>query len=284
MAYTPIPQGTPDWDVPVNAAFVDQDGRITSNTSNIATASSEIDALQANDVVQDADIDALQTLTATHTSDIATNTANIATNTSNIATNTTNIATNASNITTLQTQSAQVRNGHWLPSDHGLVAWNIDPSEAANSQALTSGTVVYMGLQIRAATSFSNIIVPITSPGVTLTAGQNLAGLYDSTGTRVAVSADQSANWTTVGAKVVPMTGAPIALSPGLYFVAVLSNGTTPITMLRETNITNGTIINIGLTAATARASELAGQTGLSASITLSSRTLSIASIWTGIS
>lgn len=29
MAYTPIPKGTPDWDVPVNAAFTAQDSRIT---------------------------------------------------------------------------------------------------------------------------------------------------------------------------------------------------------------------------------------------------------------
>ncbi len=30
MSYTPIPHGTPDWDVPVNAAFSSQDNRITA--------------------------------------------------------------------------------------------------------------------------------------------------------------------------------------------------------------------------------------------------------------
>ncbi len=36
MTYTPIPAGTQNWDVPVNAAFVDQDARITTNASDIA--------------------------------------------------------------------------------------------------------------------------------------------------------------------------------------------------------------------------------------------------------
>lgn len=40
MAYTPIPKGTSDWDVPVNAAFTSQDSRIT--------------AVEEDDVVQDA--------------------------------------------------------------------------------------------------------------------------------------------------------------------------------------------------------------------------------------
>lgn len=37
MTYTPIPAGTLNWDVPVNAAFVDQDTRITSNASRSTT-------------------------------------------------------------------------------------------------------------------------------------------------------------------------------------------------------------------------------------------------------
>ena len=35
MTYTPIPKGTDSWDVPVNAAFVDQDTRITTNSDDI---------------------------------------------------------------------------------------------------------------------------------------------------------------------------------------------------------------------------------------------------------
>ena len=44
MAYTPIAHGSADWDVPVNAAFTSQDGRITVNEGAIA-------ALQAADCI-----------------------------------------------------------------------------------------------------------------------------------------------------------------------------------------------------------------------------------------
>jgi len=54
MAYTPIPKGTSDWDVPVNAAFVDQDDRISAadvvngqQWFEITTNRDDITALQA---------------------------------------------------------------------------------------------------------------------------------------------------------------------------------------------------------------------------------------------
>ncbi|MFC8490717.1 hypothetical protein ACFUJU_07905 [Streptomyces sp. NPDC057235] len=43
MTYTPIPAGTPGWDVPVNAALTDQDSRITTAVSRIATVESKLD-------------------------------------------------------------------------------------------------------------------------------------------------------------------------------------------------------------------------------------------------
>lgn len=42
MAYTPIAEGTTDWDVPLNAALVDIDSRVTTNTTNIATNTADI--------------------------------------------------------------------------------------------------------------------------------------------------------------------------------------------------------------------------------------------------
>jgi hypothetical protein len=51
MTYVPIPAGTPDWDVPVNAAFVDQDGRITANAAAIVTAQGTASAAMPKDTV-----------------------------------------------------------------------------------------------------------------------------------------------------------------------------------------------------------------------------------------
>lgn len=42
MTYTPIPYGTDNWNVPLDAALTDQDGRITQNTTDIATANGNI--------------------------------------------------------------------------------------------------------------------------------------------------------------------------------------------------------------------------------------------------
>lgn len=46
MTYTPIAPGTLNWDVPVNAAFVDQDTRITANTATDATQNGRLTALE----------------------------------------------------------------------------------------------------------------------------------------------------------------------------------------------------------------------------------------------
>lgn len=56
MTYTPIAQGTANWDVPVNAAFVDQDTRITNNSGSISS-------LQTSVSTNTSDITALQNLT-----------------------------------------------------------------------------------------------------------------------------------------------------------------------------------------------------------------------------
>ena len=51
MTYTTIPAGTPDWDVPVNAAFTDQDGRITTNAAAIVTVQGTAAAAMPKDTV-----------------------------------------------------------------------------------------------------------------------------------------------------------------------------------------------------------------------------------------
>lgn len=46
MTYTPVTAGTLNWDVPVNAAFTDQDTRITTNASNITSVTNRATALE----------------------------------------------------------------------------------------------------------------------------------------------------------------------------------------------------------------------------------------------
>lgn len=160
----------------------------------------------------------------------------------------------------------------WVPSDNGWLAWSIDPSQSSTATINpTAGSVYMMAIPLRQAATVTNIIMSVVTPGATLTAGQNFAGLYNSSGTRVGVTADQSAVWTSVGAYVMPFT-APANLTAGMYYGAFVSNGTTRPQFGAEAS--SAAVMNTSLTAATYRSSIGAtSQTTLPASITMASRT-----------
>ena len=161
----------------------------------------------------------------------------------------------------------------WVPSDQGWLSWTHDPANNVGSVPLTtSGTVYMFAVPLRQAATVSSIITSFTAGGGTLTAGQCFAGLYNSAGTRVGVTADQAANWATMGPKVMALT-APANLPAGMYYVAYLFNGTTGPTVVRGISDGQGAV-NTGLTAATFRTSTgPTAQTSLPASITMASRT-----------
>jgi hypothetical protein len=60
MTYVPIPKDTPDWDVPLNAALTDQDGRITQNAADISTGAANITTLQGQVATNTGNITTLQ--------------------------------------------------------------------------------------------------------------------------------------------------------------------------------------------------------------------------------
>lgn len=168
---------------------------------------------------------------------------------------------------------------------YGFVALPYDPVSAGASSLLASGTVYMIRVDIAAPATFTTITIPIFTAGSGLTAGQNFAGVYTAAGTRVAVTADQSAAWATSGVKSMALT-APYAAAAGTYYIALLANGTTPPGVLRSvsTGAVEG-VLNFGLTPATARwTTGPTGQTTLPLSVTMASRTLANISFWAGIS
>ncbi len=184
----------------------------------------------------------------------------------------------------LQYPLSNVNNPTFAPADQGLITWTHDPATLRSaSNSSTSGTVYLMKVKIvDRATVVTNVIVGLETAGATLTAGQNFVGLYNSSGTRLAVSADQSANWTTAGVKTIPLT-APQTLAVGSYYVAILAVGTTPPTFAMGAG--GSTNINVGLTTGTARfLTGPTGQTSLPASITLGSQTQSTGGRWAALS
>jgi hypothetical protein len=168
------------------------------------------------------------------------------------------------------------------PGDHGLIAW-ANPAPLANDTGQpSSGAVRLIKLTLKRAATISNIWLTITVAGATLTASQNFVGLYTSAGTRVALSADQSSNWTSTGTKSIALT-ASYSAAAGDYFVAILSNGTTIPTFSASSSGTNPS--NVNLTGASLRfANGPSAQTTLPSSITMSSNTAAAAAYWAAVS
>lgn len=224
MTYTPIPAGTLNWDVLVNAAFTAQDVSITGNTSDIAQLSTRTAALEAGQGP--------------------------------------------------------------LPSEQGFAGWTFDPSTMGGGSGTAFGVVYTAKIILRTSAVITNVCFYVNSLATTLTAGQNFAGLYDSTGTRLGVTADQSTNWTSIGFKAMPLSGGPILLSPGTYYTSFVSNGTGTFGVGRASNASSaGDGANFGLTASSYRfAFGPTAQTSLPTSIALGSRTVSPLIFWYGLS
>ncbi|MGW4981948.1 hypothetical protein [Streptomyces mirabilis] len=179
----------------------------------------------------------------------------------------------------------QVPSDTWEPTDHSLLAWSFDPISATSSATVTTGVVQLIEVILRQAATINNVIVQVAIAGSTLTSGQNLVGLYDSTGTRRGVSSDQTTNWGAAGTYTAALT-APYSAAAGKYWVAIVSNGTTSPAFARSTGIAStSTMVNVGLTAATTRFGTIGtGQTTLPATITPASIANAITSFWLAVS
>lgn len=113
---------------------------------------------------------------------------------------------------------------------HSTIAMNFQPFSVNSQTAPTSGAIYLSKLYVRSAATVTNIIYCIGAVGAGLVAGQNFVGLYNLSGTLLGVSADQSTNWASAAsltaARITPLV-TPVDITPGVYFAAFLSNGTT---------------------------------------------------------
>ncbi|MGW2169145.1 hypothetical protein ACWC1C_01280 [Streptomyces sp. NPDC001705] len=188
--------------------------------------------------------------------------------------------------TAVSARVTALEQGNFWATDHGFLAWNYDVNSAALTSALTSGTLYMARLNIRSAITAATLHYTVTTAGSGLTAGQNFVGLYDSAGSRVAVSADQTSAWGSSGFMSTAFT-ASVPLSVGSYYAAWVCVGTTPITIARSAAVSSGAL-NAGLTPATFRYSTggtgLTGLTALPTSITMGDRGFGATSIWCALS
>jgi hypothetical protein len=168
--------------------------------------------------------------------------------------------------------------------DHGLLCWSADPGQIGSTgYNLVSGTIYLTKVKVTGGEAVvSNIHYNIYNTPTGMTAGQCFVGLYDSTGARLAVSADQSTAMGSGGPKVAAIT--PVTIPPGYYYVAFLSNstGTVPTVSAGQGG---ASVLNANLAAGTQRALNTGtGNTSLPASLTLTSLSANIAARWAALS
>lgn len=125
-------------------------------------------------------------------------------------------------------------NGVFVPADAGYLMANFDPAgtSGSGSSLPANGVLYFQRVRIDISATISNIYYHLTGAGATLTANQNLVGLYSDAGALLGTSGDQSSSWTAAGFKASGLL-TPVAVTAGYYKIAFLSNGTTRPSILR---------------------------------------------------
>jgi hypothetical protein len=170
----------------------------------------------------------------------------------------------------------------WQAHEHGLKAWTQDPATCGSTGSANTTGVIYLSKVIlRSAATVNSVYVTVTTAGSGLTTGQSLVGLYDAAGAKLSESADQATVFTSVGTKNVSI--ASKSLAAGTYYVAVLTNGTTPPSFMRGGGA-SGSALNVGLVTSAGRFLDYGtGQTSLPASLTMTAANINASARWAAI-
>jgi hypothetical protein len=152
--------------------------------------------------------------------------------------------------------------------DQGVLVWSFDVASIGAATANPgTGNIFLVKVPWRSTRTITGVFVGVGTGGSGLTAGQSLVGVYNSSGTILGTSADQSASWTSSGLKKIPLTGtiSPAGGAGTFLWIGGLSVGTTTPLFWRAPSGGPGTAdFSLQSTAATSRwGVALAGQTSL---------------------
>src|SRR6185437_9766432 len=171
-----------------------------------------------------------------------------------------------------------------LPSDQNLIAWTYDPALQTASSTPTSGVLYLCRINIRQTTTITNLLLCVAAAPSGLTASENSAGLYNSSGTLLSNVGDQTTNWGTTGLKTMGL-GAAQTVAPGIYYLGFLANASTTTPGFGRSTVQSAGTVNAGTTASTPRWSTFGtGQTVLPSSVTISSSTVANTAYWAAFS
>lgn len=177
-----------------------------------------------------------------------------------------------------------------VPATHSLLGWSHDPQLANGAlSGPGNGVLNIVRIAVPKTISVTNVIFALTAASGTPTAGQNFMALFDSTGARIGVTADQTAAWGTSGVKVGALAGGPFPITGGVNaycWAVILSNASGAPTLAGiGVNTLGATLLSIGLAAGASRyGTILTGQTTVPASFTPGSVTAATRSYWAALS
>jgi hypothetical protein len=177
----------------------------------------------------------------------------------------------------------------WTALDLGYVAEAYDTAPVGpTARTAALGVLTLIGMWVTTAITVSTVAMYLSTNGNILASTENLVGLYNSAGQLLGYSTDQTTAWGSGAPKDLTMTltaqaMGSLTIGPGLYWVGVLTNGTTAPQFGGASNQSNRWA-NGQLGVAGARfATNGSGLTALPASITPASNVLSQTAIWAAI-
>lgn len=168
-----------------------------------------------------------------------------------------------------------------LAEDFGYLAWAYDPIQIQAGQSPTSGVIWLTRIPVRRQITVTNIVIEATGTAGGLTSGENFLGIYNSSGTQIGVTADQTTAWGTSGTKTAALSGGATSLAPGFYYVAFLNNYSSASPGFGRTGSSpHSGSVNGTNSAATSRSATNGSGTTLPGSLTLSSNSAQAVQLW----
>lgn len=169
------------------------------------------------------------------------------------------------------------------PNDHGLIAWNYLPAQAAQAlQAVTQQVRITRMPALPEGRTVTSVCMFVTTASTGGTAGQNFMGLYSAAGALLGSTADATTAFSTTGPKVLALA-APAVVPAGVYYVALLATATTPLQFAGCTSLAS-LMTNFNQTASQSSYANVPGSfTSLPVSITMSGLTQTSFGMWAGM-
>ncbi len=107
-----------------------------------------------------------------------------------------------------------------LRNARGVAAETFDTNRNGVSTILISGTTYLSGLPLLGGTVITNLSVQITVAGAAVSLSK--VGLYNTSGTLLASSADQGSSWNTAGYKTIALTAPYTVPATGVYYGGIV--------------------------------------------------------------